>query len=885
MANKPVKLEKKLFETFDEAAISYSKVKKADHNLLAALVESFNNKFNSRFYMDAKRKEIVHAGIIKEASYSQFAKLISLLEKKSLSVNLCESQASKKSAFTRLMESELQQAEIILAAQSISDRLQKMAEDLAQMVSEDVLPISDQMKSVFGTDYAEKWAQITKEALESAFETVSGTKDSVSDATRILEKKLEGETSSANDMGNLDVGGDDLGGDDLDLGDEGDDLLGGADAASGPDDEPLGRAKKESREYLKKKLNESETLFVGNRDFDEVETYKGYTLGSTEHDDGDVRKIDYDVYKLEKEEKAEGLPRPQRKYKRIKGLGLSPYVKEHEAIKLFRSTVDKMGVTEAPMFGGNRTSETPKPFGRRKPTLDVGTDGGLSIGSSNSHKFSYEHVNGSVFIYKDGGELAKDRFRLSYGDAMEFMKDIKSSPESKHQDIMKRYFNMSYYSKPKMTPEGYADGYMDHMRGRLKTDTEVRNKAQADTPYSYDVEGSSIVIRKGHSSMAHNSTRTLSAQDTIDFIKDIRSADSSEHQRIMAEYYNLAHGVYEHENPEPYLEKIRNKGYEVNYTREKNGAIYFAISKKNDFDEYTSDNETLHVIEPREGEYMIDMNYKAKFKSLEDAVDYHFGDDKIKENSAGAAGAVVMPLGGEKKVKEETEKKPDLKAIAKLLGKSIVGKKLSAPQLAGEINKAANASEDGVKEGGMPASVIKSKTRYAEMTDEELAKTLSNKSEEELRQMAWRHGYGKMSDHYVKRVAKGAKTEASPFTYAAKKAKEQGKKEFELDGKTFKVDEDETTDAEKVIDTLKNKGQAPKRIDPRKQQEVNNLAQAMKRDPKLKDTLSGLIGEALSTIREDIMLGIPQHKAIQNSAIIFNLNSDDLTEAWMAANK
>jgi hypothetical protein len=52
----------------------------------------------------------------------------------------------------------------------------------------------------------------------------------------------------------------------------------------------------------------------------------------------------------------------------------------------------------------------------------------------------------------------------------------------------------------------------------------------------------------------------------------------------------------------------------------------------------------------------------------------------------------------------------------------------------------------------MPASVIKSKQMYANMSDEELAHRFKGKDEQTLRQMAWRHGYGKMSSHYLDRV-------------------------------------------------------------------------------------------------------------------------------------
>jgi hypothetical protein len=60
-----------------------------------------------------------------------------------------------------------------------------------------------------------------------------------------------------------------------------------------------------------------------------------------------------------------------------------------------------------------------------------------------------------------------------------------------------------------------------------------------------------------------------------------------------------------------------------------------------------------------------------------------------------------------------------------------------------------------VKEAGMPAAVIKHKQKLAGMTDAELAERLKDKSDDELKKMAERHGYGKMSPHYVNRVKKG----------------------------------------------------------------------------------------------------------------------------------
>ena len=62
----------------------------------------------------------------------------------------------------------------------------------------------------------------------------------------------------------------------------------------------------------------------------------------------------------------------------------------------------------------------------------------------------------------------------------------------------------------------------------------------------------------------------------------------------------------------------------------------------------------------------------------------------------------------------------------------------------------------------MPASIIKHKQELAMMTDKELADRHGDKDEKTLRQMAWRHGYGNMSSHYLDRV-QNAKTDVKEY--------------------------------------------------------------------------------------------------------------------------
>lgn len=74
------------------------------------------------------------------------------------------------------------------------------------------------------------------------------------------------------------------------------------------------------------------------------------------------------------------------------------------------------------------------------------------------------------------------------------------------------------------------------------------------------------------------------------------------------------------------------------------------------------------------------------------------------------------------------------------------------------------AMEEVELEEGMPSSVIKSKQKYAEMSDKDFADKHGSKSETELKAMAWRHGYGKDSNIYVNKAKKGSMAEEAELT-------------------------------------------------------------------------------------------------------------------------
>jgi hypothetical protein len=158
-----------------------------------------------------------------------------------------------------LLENELEQAEIILAVKHILDRLQKMAESVARMNAEDVLPLVDQMRGIFGIQKSEDFSKAATEAFNVILEAVKQAKDKLGNQILNLEGKpfetvspdsgVSSKETTVDDVENRD----DVVSDNFDV----------ADAASGPDKEPLGREMKEEGFKSVKKVLENHNLAVG----------------------------------------------------------------------------------------------------------------------------------------------------------------------------------------------------------------------------------------------------------------------------------------------------------------------------------------------------------------------------------------------------------------------------------------------------------------------------------------------------------------------------------------------------------------------------------------------------------------------------------------------
>lgn len=132
----------------------------------------------------------------------------------------------------------LEQAELVLAVQDIVDDIMGMAEDLASMQVQKLMPIVAKMKTAFSMEQAQAFEDTANNALSSALETIKKTNDEMTSAVAVLQGKAPAMPAPSADAS-----------DDLDLGTDTeepvDDANAGHDAASGPEEEPLGRGLKD----------------------------------------------------------------------------------------------------------------------------------------------------------------------------------------------------------------------------------------------------------------------------------------------------------------------------------------------------------------------------------------------------------------------------------------------------------------------------------------------------------------------------------------------------------------------------------------------------------------------------------------------------------------
>ena len=181
---------------------------------------------------EQKIKALRESGV--EVNDKQYQKLLLVLE----GINTAMEN-------TPVMENELDQAEVLLAAKNMADDLQKMAENLASMQVEELMSITNAMKEEVGTAEADAFNTSAEAAIGSALEAVKTANAQVADAVLVAQGQAPESDMGMDDTsmdGDMDAGLDDIEGD-IEVAPEMDDFE-GADAASAETDDG-GREMKE----------------------------------------------------------------------------------------------------------------------------------------------------------------------------------------------------------------------------------------------------------------------------------------------------------------------------------------------------------------------------------------------------------------------------------------------------------------------------------------------------------------------------------------------------------------------------------------------------------------------------------------------------------------
>lgn len=131
----------------------------------------------------------------------------------------------------RLLEDELQQAEVILAAKDLVDRMQDMIESLSKMINEELPPLGDSIRNQIGAEKATAFVGAANDALSSVLDQVRQARTTLDSQTRGLageDADMEMSAPAGDEMGA--EGG--MGGEEEDMGGF-DDMAGGSDGFEG----------------------------------------------------------------------------------------------------------------------------------------------------------------------------------------------------------------------------------------------------------------------------------------------------------------------------------------------------------------------------------------------------------------------------------------------------------------------------------------------------------------------------------------------------------------------------------------------------------------------------------------------------------------------------
>ena len=89
-----------------------------------------------------------------------------------------------------ITEGELENAELVLAAKDMVDKIQGMVEDLGEMQNEQLGPLTDAIRDEMGTDVADQFKGAMESVIVNALEGMRQSRDAAEQSSRILQGEM-----------------------------------------------------------------------------------------------------------------------------------------------------------------------------------------------------------------------------------------------------------------------------------------------------------------------------------------------------------------------------------------------------------------------------------------------------------------------------------------------------------------------------------------------------------------------------------------------------------------------------------------------------------------------------------------------------------------------
>src|SRR5262249_53367511 len=103
-----------------------------------------------------------------------------------------KAKAPVREGLAFLIEEALKRSTVVIAAESIIENLQKMAEDLSKVEANDIMPLFDSLTSAFGPQVAQNFNNVATEQIRNLIGAVQQAKAALDNEVLRLKKAVEG---------------------------------------------------------------------------------------------------------------------------------------------------------------------------------------------------------------------------------------------------------------------------------------------------------------------------------------------------------------------------------------------------------------------------------------------------------------------------------------------------------------------------------------------------------------------------------------------------------------------------------------------------------------------------------------------------------------------